>query len=197
MNELLEADPSRGWEAVSAPFIADRERSTIGVAIVKRWSCWLPAGAAVVDVGCGPGGARSEVLHRRGFEVYAIDAAPSLAGAYRDYFPAARVACEPAESSAFFGRSFSGALAWGLLFLLPPETQEQVIGKVGRALEPSGHFLFTAPAEACSWEDISTGQLSVSLGERAYRAALKRAGLTLFAQYLDEGDNNYYASVKA
>lgn len=197
MNQVLEADPSRGWEAVSAPFIADRGRSSIGVAMVKRWTRWLPAGAAVVDVGCGPGGPRSEVLHRAGFEVYAIDAAPSLAAAYQGYFPEARVACEPAESSAFFGRRFGGALAWGLLFLLPPETQEQVIGKVGQALEPSGHFLFTAPAQACSWEDISTGQLSISLGERAYRMALRRAGMTLFAQYLDEGDNNYYAAVKA
>jgi hypothetical protein len=32
----------------------------------------------------------------------------------------------------------------------------------------------------------------MSLGERAYRAELTRAGLTLVATYQDDGENHYY-----
>lgn len=192
-----ETDRSNGWEALARPFIEQREKSRIGVATLESWSRWLPEGAAVLDLGCGPGGPRSEVLFARGCDVHAVEAAPSLAAAYRQRFPAAKVVCEAVESSNFFGRKFKGAMAWGLMFLLPAEKQKKVIAGVAEALEPAGHFLFTAPVEPCTWPDLWTGRASVSLGERAYKKELEKAGMQLFAQYVDEGDNNYYAAIKA
>lgn len=197
MKISQEGDQSNGWEALAERSIEQRDRSRIGVETIEAWCRWLPEGAAVLDLGCGPGGPRSQVLFDRGLEVHAVEAAPSLAAAYRQRFPAARVACEAAESSDLFGRKFKGAMAWGLIFLLPAEAQKKIIENVARALEPTGHFLFTAPAESCSWADLWTGRPSVSLGERNYKKILAKAGLTLFAQYVDEGDNNYYASIKS
>ena len=115
---------------------------------------------------------------------------------FRRGFPDAEAACEAAETSALFHRSFDGAVAIGLLFLLPPEDQRQVIERVGRALNPGGRFLFSAPREACEWDDSLTGRVSVSLGDVAYRELLEGAGMNLVGQEIDEGQNNYYSAVR-
>lgn len=189
-------DRSHGWEALPAAQRTQLEGSSIGAAVVAAWARDLPEGAAVIDLGAGPGGPRSAALVRPDFEHYAIEASPTLAATYQQRFPHAKVACEPAEDSTFFSRSFDAALAWGLLFLLPPEAQENLIENVGRALVPGGQFLFTAPRQACSWNDSFTGRLSVSLGEEAYEALLRRAGLERVDTMVDEGENHYYAAMK-
>jgi hypothetical protein len=83
-------------------------------------------------------------------------------------------------------------VAWGLIFLLAPEAQADLIHKVSRALKPGGRFLFTAPRQACEWADNLTAQTSVSLGSDAYRQILETAGLRLHDQAEDEGENHYY-----
>jgi SAM-dependent methyltransferase len=190
------SDPSNGWEAVAPAFIWEGRQSRVGVAVVTDWVNQLPLGSALLDLGCGPGVPRSEPLHARGV-VYAIDASPSLARSYQERFPAAHVACEPAETSALFRRQFDGVLAWGLLFLLPSAVQQEAIRRVAGALKPGGRFLFTAPWQVGTWADNSTGRESVSLGGAAYRALLDDTGLTLLHEHEDEGENHYYDTIKS
>jgi len=185
-----QADPSNGWEAVAAQLIAGRSR--IGAATVRTWGRALPAGASVLDLGCGSGVPVSETLIEDGFVVWAIDASPSLVAAFRSRFPGAPVACEAVEASDYFGRTFDGIVAIGLMFLLQPDVQRAVIGGAASALKPGGRFLFTAPREMGTWVDIMTGRQSTSLGDEAYRKALADAGLTVVAEYVDEGDSHYY-----
>jgi hypothetical protein len=42
-----------------------------------------------------------------------------------------------------------------------------------------------------------TNQESVSLGAERYRALLTAAGLTVSAEYEDEGENNYFDAFKS
>jgi SAM-dependent methyltransferase len=193
---MAQIDPSNGWEALAPQFIATRELTSVGVARIHAWARLLPAGAAVLDLGCGPGGPRSEVLVNHGFALYAIDASPTLAEAYRAKFPNARVVSEAVERSGLFGRTFDGVLAWGLLFLLPVEKQLRAIQRIAEALTPGGRLLFTAPAQVCEWADLSTGRPSVSLGRDRYRSAMAGAGLVLAGEYEDEGENHYYDAIK-
>ncbi|NJK31275.1 MAG: class I SAM-dependent methyltransferase [Deltaproteobacteria bacterium] len=171
-------------------------RSNIGVDVVRRWSECLPPGSTVVDVGCGSGVPISAALIARGFRVFGIDASPTLVSAFRQRFPQAEVACESAEGSRFFDRKFDGAVAIGLLFLLPATDQLEVIERVASALEAGGRFLFTAPREACEWNDMLTGQPSLSLGMDEYRRILERAGMQLRGSYVDEGENHYFDAAK-
>lgn len=134
----------------------------------------------------------SETLIDQGFEVYGIDASPSLVAAFRHRLPGVHVACEPVEESDFFDRSYDGVVAVGLIFLLEPGVQRAVIRRVASALNPRGRFLFTAPAQTATWVDYMTGQHSVSLGDHEYRRVLASAGLTVFGEYVDEGENHYY-----
>ena len=187
-------DPSGGWEAVAEEFIVQARRSTIGAAVVREWVVQFGVGSRLLDLGCGPGGPRSEPLHVNA-RVYAIDASPTLLRAYQERFPAAIARCESAESSDLFGEQFDWVLAWGLLFLLPVATQEQVIRRVAAALRPGGSFLFTAPAQVCTWHDLSTGRQSHSLGADHYRELLAGAGLRVEREQEDEGGNHYFEAV--
>ena len=191
-----ETDRSNGWEAVANDFIGSRAQSSVGAATVRAWAQSLPSGASVLDLGCGFGVPISEVLIASGFVVYGVDASPTSCAEFRRRFPEARVACEAVEDSAFFNRTFDAVIAWGLLFLLPPATQRELIQRVARVLVPGGRFLFTAPTQTATWNDLSTGRLSESLGFAAYSAELTKAGLTLVSEYVDEGENHYYDAVR-
>ncbi|MEZ0472306.1 class I SAM-dependent methyltransferase [Luteimonas salinilitoris] len=191
-NNATAGDPSNGYEAVAPEFMRRREQSIIGIATVQMWSRFLPRGGAILDLGCGSGVPISTALNNEGFVVYGIDASASLTAAFRRRLPHAHVACEAIEDSRFFGRTFDGVIAVGLMFLLPPDVQRDLIRKVAVALNPDGRFLFTSPAQLCTWTDVLTGQESHSLGTEEYKAAFSEAGLTLIGEYEDEGENHYY-----
>lgn len=190
-------DLSNGYEGVAAEFIARRSRSLIGAGTVRRWAQSLPAGASVLDLGCGSGIPVSQTLIQMGFTVFGVDASPTMIAAFRQNFPQARVACEPVERSSFFGRTFDAAVAWGLMFLLPPDTQADLIRRIAAVLNPGGRFLFTAPEQSCTWRDVLTGKESISLGATAYEKVAEEAGLKLTETTLDEGENHYFLFAKA
>ena len=133
---------------------------------------------------------------RNGFTVYGVDASATLVGKFRERFPDAPVECRSVEDSLFFSRTFDAVVAWGLIFLLPAETQRSVIGKVARTLNRHGHFLFTSTRQACTWMDNMTGFPSVSLGYEAYRQELAAHDLELVGNDEDEGGNYYYFATR-
>ncbi len=171
----IEDDPSNGWEAVAARLMAEREQSSIGVAMVRAWGRSLAAGASILDLGCGSGVPVSQALMNDGFIVYGVDASPSLIAAFRRRFPHAHAACEAVENSRLFGRTFDGIVAVGLMFLLSADAQRDLIRRVGLALDQGGRFLFTSPAQSCMWADLTTGRQSLSLGADAYKTVLSNA----------------------
>lgn len=119
-----------------------------------------------------------------------------MVAALQQRFPGVEIACEPAESSRFFDRTFDGALAVGLVFLLPEDSQRKLLRKLAGVLKPGGGLLFSAPRQVCTWDDRLTGQRSSSLGAEAYRRILASSGLRLTGEYLDEGETYYYQAQK-
>ncbi len=195
-------DGSNGYEAVADIYIAGRGTrarvgESVGAGVVKAWATTFPPGATVLDLGSGPGEPSTRILQEAGLTTYAVDASPTMVAAFRERFPGVPIERNTVEASEFFNRTFDGVLAWGLLFLLDPAAQALVIAKVGRALEPRGRFLFSAPREPMEWMDGMTDQRSYSLGEHTYRRLLREAGLTSVASAEDEGGNHYYFVEKA
>lgn len=191
-------DKSNGYEDVATIFIKGRGQAVngIGSSSVRNWVRTLPLNAVVLDLGCGTGIPNSKLLIDGGMEVYGIDASPTLVKAFQNNFPNTPVACEAVEDSLFFNRKFDGIIAWGLLFLLPKETQEIVIQKAANALQTGGKLLFTAPSKKTEWRDIMTGRCSISLGEKQYKHLLTASGLSLTEEFEDEGENHYFNAVK-
>ena len=193
---------ANGYERIASEFLAARGSAAtaargIGVREVRGWARSLPAHATVLDLGCGPGLPLTKVLVDEGLAVYGVDASPTLVAAFREEFPGVTVACESVEESTFFQRPFDALLAWGLVFLLAPATQLDLLGRIAAVLRPGGRLLFTAPAQVCTWLDAMTGEESCSLGAEAYRRRLAGLGLSVLREYEDEGENHYYDAVKA
>ncbi len=191
-SPTYEKDRSNGYEAVATEFIAGRQQSGVGVATVRAWGRSLPQGATILDLACGFGVPNSQALINDGFVIYGVDASPSLIAEFRRRFPDVNVACEAVEDSRLFDRTFDGVIAVGLLFLLSEDSQRDLIRRVGLALNSGGRFLFTSPAQTCTWTDILTGRESLSLGADAYKAIIADARLNLVGEHSDEGDSHYY-----
>jgi SAM-dependent methyltransferase len=192
-------DRSNGYEDVSVEFLARRGsgRSTgVGVNAVRKWARTLPRGAAVIDLGCGPGFPITEVLVAEGLNVFGVDAAPSFVQAFRRNLPNTPVVCEAVQDSRFFDRTFDGVLAWGLMFLLCPEDQRRLIQRIADIMVPGGRLLFTSPAEPLVWNDAMTGLKSRSLGAEEYRKQLSAVGLSISGESEDEGQNHYFDAFK-
>jgi SAM-dependent methyltransferase len=191
-------DKSNGYEQIAPIFIQGRGKAEngIGSSSVRKWSGTLRSHSEVLDLGCGTGIPMSKILMEAGMVVYGIDASPSMVNAFRQNFPNAKVACEAAEDSLFFSRTFDAIFSWGLLFLLPVGVQEKVLKKAANALHPGGIFLFTAPPLPIQWKDAMTEQHSVSLGEKRYKQLLLESGLSVIEEFEDEGENHYYHSIK-
>ena len=194
-------DPSNGYEGVAPEFLAGRGRApstAIGASAVREWARTLPRGAAVIDLGCGPGLPITKVLVSEGLKVYGVDASPSFVRAFQLNLPGVPVACESVDDSMFFNRMFDGVVAWGLIFLLKPRAQRQLIQKIADILVPGGRLLFTACAgvDPLVWNDAMTGLESRSLGGAEYRRLLSSVGLHVTAEFEDEGQNHYFDAAK-
>lgn len=174
-------------------FIRLREESAIGVSTLLRWSSSLRPQSCILDLGCGSGKPIAIALAERGFTMYGVDASETLAEAYRQQVTRSIAVCEAIECSRFFERQFDAAIAIGLFFLLTETAQAQLIKRIASTLRSGGRFLFTAPTQIHQWNDILTGTESISLGRDAYLNVAEQAGFKLMNEWVDEGENHYYA----
>lgn len=197
---MSSSDRSNGYEGISAEFLARRGSGRgigIGVEEIRTWARSLPSRAAVLELGSGPGYPTTAALVAEGLDVYAVDASPTFVETFRARFPDTPIACEAVEDSTFFGRTFDGVLAWGLVFLLPVEEQRRLIPRVAKILRPGGRFLFTAGDTPLVWNDAMTGQESRTLAGEEYRSLLRAAGFVDIREYEDEGGNHYFDAVRS
>ena len=132
----------------------------------------------------------------QGLRLYAIDASPTLLARFESDSPAFRQNARLPRSQATSIATFDGVIAWGLMFLLPEETQRTVLNKMARALKPGGRLLFTAQRAAVKWTDSITGQESHSLGAEEYESLLRELGFDIEPGRMDAGENYYYFGTK-
>ncbi|MEM8770623.1 MAG: class I SAM-dependent methyltransferase [Pseudomonadota bacterium] len=190
----MDEDYSNGYEAIAKEFMA--VRSNAGRSVVQDWAATVKPDGAVIDIGAGCGEPLTSALTEAELAVCAIDASPTMVAAFQRRFPEIEIACEAAERSEFFGRTFDAALAVGLIFLLRENTQRELVPRIAKALKPGGKLLFSAPRQACAWNDILTGRRSLSLGAEEYRRILADVGLKICREFADEGRTYYYEAKK-
>ena len=191
MAKTIPHDKSNGYDEIAETFMRARN-PRIGPATVRVWSKTLPPATSILELGCGHGVPISQALIEEGFVIFGVDSSVKLVTAFRERFPSAFAECAAVEDSQFFCRTYDGIIAWGLMFLLAPDVQKAVLGKVAQALNRGGRFLFTSPKKAVTWSDSLTERPSISLGAEAYEQILRAEGLVLTGDAVDEGENYYY-----
>ncbi|MFK7893563.1 MAG: class I SAM-dependent methyltransferase, partial [Granulosicoccus sp.] len=136
------------------------------------------------------------ILDKAGLRLWAVDSSPTLVAEFRARFPHVPVQCARAQESTFFEKKYDGAIAVGLVFLLPESEQSALISRIARILVQGGRFLFTAPIETGNWIDRNTGLTCCSPGQRVYEEYLSRSGFRIINTFADAGANNYYDVVR-
>jgi len=191
-------DRSNGYEGIAQLYINGRGRAQhgIGSSTVSSWVKTIPPNSVALDLGCGTGLPISKIFIDEGMTVCGIDASPTMVKMFHQNFPDMSIACEAVEDSLFFNRTFDAIIAWGLIFLLPEESQIMLIKKTATALRSGGKLLFTSPSQAIAWNDAMTEQGSRSLGAEKYKELIFASGLSLINEFEDEGENHYYNAVK-
>ena len=184
------------YEQYAEIFLQHRDGSPVGINVAKRWISSLNQGSDVIEIACGGGLPVTKVLTESGLNVWAIDSSPTLVSKFKERYPQIPVECSSVLESDFFNRKFDAAISIGLIFLLHQESQISMIKRVSEILHPGGNFLFTAPLETGSWEDICTGHPCVSIGQQAYENALTESGFRILDHHEDSGKNHYYEAEK-
>lgn len=188
----MTADSANAYEKHAREFLRARDRSYIGVEVIKRWARSLSPGTEVLEIGCGGGLPVTRVLVDAGLNLCAVDSSPTLLSEFRARFPQIPVDCARALESSCFGRKFGAVISIGLIFLLKTAEQAALLHRASELMVAGGRLLFTAPLEIGTWLDTTTGHECRSLGQERYRGILAEAGFRVIATYEDEGKNNYY-----
>lgn len=159
-----------------------RDDTLLEMSWLDRFCALLPAGAAVLDIGCGSGFPIARDLIRRGFDVTGIDATPTMLAQFQHNLPGVPAQLADMRHLAL-GRKFAGLLAWDSFFHLTPDDQRGTIPRFQIHAAPGAALMFTS-GDA---EGEAIGQLEGaplyhgSLNPEEYRSLLATAGFTVIA----------------
>lgn len=109
-------------------------------AVLLAFAERVGSGAAVADVGCGPGRITAH-LHSLGLDAFGIDLSPGMINVARHDHPGLRFEVGSMTDLDLPDASLAGVLAWYSLIHVPDEVVPGVLAGFHRALRPGGLVL--------------------------------------------------------
>ncbi len=187
----------RGYDALSYRYRAD----DAGEGHYAGWLAGLrervPAGGAVLDLGCGAGVPVARALAAGGFRVTGVDVSEVQIRRARRLVPGARFLRADATRVELPAGSFDAVACLYTLIHLPLDEQPVLLGRIAGWLRPGGWLLATTGQQAWTGtEDDWLGGSATMWWSHAdaatYRDWLGRAGLEVTAQdFVPEGDGGH------
>lgn len=177
---MPEVDHRAVYEAEAAGFDRLRDRRLVEGAWLARFRALVPAGAPVLDLGCGAGEPIAAHLIAAGHPVTGVDFAPAMLALARGRFPD-ETWVEADMRGLDLGRRFGGIVAWDSFFHLAADEQRALIPRLAAHLDPGGALLFTAGPDAGeAWGRVGAAPVwHASLSPAGYAAALEASGLVV------------------
>lgn len=148
----------------AAAFDRQRGRALMERGWLDQLLALLPAGASVLDLGCGMAEPIAAYLVSAGCRVTGVDTSPAMLALCRDRFPAQRWIQADMRGLALRER-FNGILAWNSFFFLPPDEQRAMFPVFAAHACVGAALMFTSGLAA--GEAFGTFE-----GERLYHASL-------------------------
>ncbi len=149
---------------------------------LDRFCALLPAGAAVLDIGCGSGLPIARELIRRGFDVTGVDGTPTMLAQFQRNLPGIAVHLADMRQ-LLLSRRFAGLIAWDSFFHLSPEDQRGMFSRFQAHAAPGAALMFTSgDAEGEAIGELEGDPLyHGSLDPEEYRNLLADAGFAVIA----------------
>lgn len=163
------------WAGLRAAELVERDW-------LGRFTSLLPAGATILDIGCGSGRPLAVELVRRGCAVTGVDGAPTMLSLFRQNLPGCPAYLQDMRELSM-GARFAGLLAWDSFFHLSPSDQRPMFARFAAHACPGAALKFTSGNE----EGSAIGELESeplyhgSLAPNEYRALLHEQGFTVLA----------------
>jgi SAM-dependent methyltransferase len=110
---------------------------------LDRFTALVPAGGAILDIGCGSAKPIAAHLIGQGFAVTGVDSSPSMIEMCQDRFPAQRWLVADMRALAL-GKRFGGIIAWDSFFHLSPEDQRPMFPVFRAHAAPGAALPFTS-----------------------------------------------------
>lgn len=177
------------YERHAAAFDAQRGRDLRERAWLERFTALIPAGGAVLDLGCGMGEPIAAHLVAAGFRVTGVDSAPSLLALARARIPAEAWVLADMRGLGL-GRRFDGILAWDSFFHLRQADQRAMFAVFARHAAPGAALMFTSG----SAEGVALGCFEgevlhhASLSPAEYRSLLAAHGFAVVGHRAEDPD---------
>lgn len=162
------------YERQAAHFDAHRDRSGLENAWLERFAARLPAGASVLDAGCGTGDPVSAWFIRRGYALTGVDYAAAMIAIAEARWPEAEWRLADMRTLEL-GRTFDGVLSWHAFYHLSLAEQREGLARLCAHLRPGGMLMLTVGPRAGE----AIGYVG---GEPVYHASFNRSG---YAAQLD------------
>jgi ubiquinone/menaquinone biosynthesis C-methylase UbiE len=135
----------RAWDAIADDYAAARRADGPDADLLRDLAADLPAGASVLDVGCGDGRRTMATLHDADptLDVVGLDFSRVQLGLARAAVPDARLVQADMTTLPFRDRTFDAVSAYHSVFHVPREQHPAVYREFARVLRPGGAVLMT------------------------------------------------------
>jgi SAM-dependent methyltransferase len=175
------------YERRARDYDRDRGRSLQERAWLDRFLADMPAGGAVLDIGCGMAEPIAGYILATGRAVTGVDSSPSLIAMCRDRFPGSEWFV--ADMRALdLGRRFDGIVAWDSFFHLTPDDQRAMFSVFRAHALPGARLMFTSgPSLGEAMGEYHGDPLyHASLDAGEYRQLLTEHGFSVIAHVEDD-----------
>jgi 2-polyprenyl-3-methyl-5-hydroxy-6-metoxy-1,4-benzoquinol methylase len=187
----------RGYDSVSYRYRQDDDDPPEYAAWLRDLNARLPAGADVLDLGCGCGVPTARTLADNGHRVTGIDLSAVQVDRARRLVPNATFRQADATRVRFPTGAFDAVICLYALIHLPLDAQPPLIGRIAGWLRPGGLLLATTGARP--WTGTEDGWLGGDAAmwwsqadAASYRAWITDAGLVVEAEeFVPEGDGGH------
>ena len=177
------------YERRALEWVGDRGRRThfFEKGWLDRFTAMVPAGGAILDLGCGPAKPMAAYLIAQGFDVCGVDSSPTMISLANANFPDQQWIVADMRTLAL-GKAFAGVMSWDSFFHLNHNDQRRMF-PIFRALAAAGApLLFTSgPRHGEAIGNLHGEPLyHASLAPDEYRSLLAANDFSVVAEQMED-----------
>jgi SAM-dependent methyltransferase len=187
----------RGYDAVSRLYDDAYGSDTKYQVLLGELCRAIPAGSAVLDIGCGSGVPVARDLVAAGHRVTGMDISEVQISRARERVPQAQFIHGDATAAAFEPASFDAIVSLYALIHIPLAEQPPLLRRIAQWLRPGGWFVATTGHAAWTgtepnWLGGGAPMWWSHADAATSRAWIREAGLTVEREeFLPEGDSGH------